>query len=356
MFIRPTTLALILTYRCTASCDHCCFHCSPRVTGTIPFRRALSLIDEAADLGSIVSIVFTGGEAFLLGTRLAELISRARKRGFLTRCVSNGYWAKSESLARERIERLREAGLNELNLSTGPFHAAHVPVERVIHAACAASDAGLITLVTVETFVGSGISPETLLADPRVAERSASGRLIIRRNVWMPNGGCCELEHSPEQQRFRPANRSGCETVLNVIGVTPELQLLACCGLRATLIPELALGNLTRKPLGEVLDSAPDDLLKMWLQVEGPERILEFLADRDSSIQLPTDAVHPCQSCEYLFSNRAVRQLLVEHYLEAEPVVIERFMTSLAVVEVQRKIMRASAGALSNNQGPEVGP
>src|SRR5512144_1940405 len=88
MLIRPHTLSLITTYRCTAACDHCCFGCTPQVptSWAIPFTRMLSLIDEAADLGSIRVVVFTGGECFLLGARLNRLIALASAHDLVTRC------------------------------------------------------------------------------------------------------------------------------------------------------------------------------------------------------------------------------------------------------------------------------
>lgn len=211
----------------------------------MPFQRLKLLIDEAAEIDSLFTVVFTGGEPFLLGKRLVELVARASERGLVTRCVTNGYWARSAAAAHRRVAELRAAGLKELNLSTGPFHARHVPVERVINAACAASDAGLVPFVTVETFEGSTLSPETLHADPRVAERVAAGRLIIGRNVWINNDGTRPVAYSREHLRFGDANKLPCETVLRTIAVTPDMKLLACCGLHAIRIPDLIIGDVS---------------------------------------------------------------------------------------------------------------
>src|SRR5215469_6384658 len=122
MLIRPLTLSLITTHQCTAACDHCCFHCTPRVTKAIPHDRLRSLIGETAELPSIRLVVFTGGECFLLGNVLNELIKRATDRGLMTRCVTNGYWATSRNAAKQRIAEVAAAGLKEINISTGTFH------------------------------------------------------------------------------------------------------------------------------------------------------------------------------------------------------------------------------------------
>lgn len=93
---------------------------------------------------------------------------------------------------------------------------------------------------------------------------------------------------------------------------------------------------------GLMLARAPDDLLKMSLHVEGPERILEFLAERDRSLRLPNRAVHTCETCRYLFGSTRVRSLLRRHYRSVEPRVVERFMTSLALADFQRKTILAA--------------
>lgn len=306
---------------------------------------------------SLSVVVFTGGEPFLLGPRLPALVAEAKSRGFLTRCVTNGFWARTERLATDRVNALKQAGLDEINFSTGDFLAKFVPIERVIKAACAAADAGLTSLITVETFSGSTITPDDLLSDPRISERWNAGRLIVRRNVWIANSGVAPLEHASEHRRFQSGNKSGCETVLNALAVTPELKLFACCGLHATRIPELVLGDVSRHSLPDVLDAAEDDLLKMWLQVEGPERILDFLREKEPSLGFPAMAVHPCESCLFLFRSPLVRDLLLRHYKEVEGKVVERFMAGLALTKLQRRVVASPRRELEAQAGEnEVSP
>lgn len=94
--------------------------------------------------------------------------------------------------------------------------------------------------------------------------------------------------------------------------------------------------------LREVLNVAPDDLLEMWLGVDGPERIVEFLAQYDSSLRFPKSAVHPCETCRWLYASARARTLLVRHYHKVEKQIVERFMHSLALVELERNRLRAS--------------
>src|SRR5262249_4504743 len=139
----PKTLTLLVTYQCTAACSQCCFGCTPEKEGRIPQDRILAYIDQAAQMGSVVNVVFSGGECFLLGNDLVEAVGRASQHGLSTRCVTNGYWATSMFAAERRLRPLVDAGLKELNISTGDFHLEYVPVDRVACGAIAAYQLGL---------------------------------------------------------------------------------------------------------------------------------------------------------------------------------------------------------------------
>ena len=330
MLIRPHTLSLITTHQCTAACDHCCFHCTPKITKAIPRERLVGLIDEAAQLKSIRVVVFTGGECFLLGKVLDELIEQAKCLKLRTRCVTNAYWASSAKAAAKRVQALSRAGLNELNISTGSFHGEYVPIERVIFAATAAAEADISTLVSVEVFEGSNFDVDRILNHPRLNELALKGTLRVQRHVWMNNEGKTPVCHKPEHSRFHPDRLDGCRTALNVIAVTPDQDLIACCGLHLERIPELRLGNIAARSISEVLASAPDDFLKIWIHVAGPERILQFVKDRIPDYELPLNSVHPCETCLHLYSDKRAVELIESSYKEVENKVLPLFLAGLA--------------------------
>ncbi|WP_081613024.1 radical SAM protein [Sinorhizobium medicae] len=241
--LRPKTLSIITTHHCTAACDHCCFHCTPKLTVRIPPDRLEKLIDEATEVPSIKVIAFTGGECFTLPD-LDARIEQAAAYGFKTRCVSNGYWAFNPERAAKRASDFSKAGLFELNLSTGTFHAKYVPIERVAYAARAATDVGVRTLITVEAFEGDGPYADDLRNHPLLNEDIDAGRIFFQRNVWMENGGTSILTHASEYNRFGEGKKCGCKTVIDVVAVTPTLSVVACCGLHLEKIPDLHVGSL----------------------------------------------------------------------------------------------------------------
>lgn len=343
MIIRPQTFTLITTHRCTASCDHCCFSCTPKVPDAIPFERMETLIDEAAELPSMKVVVFSGGECFLLGEKLDRLIRRVRGHGLLTRAVTNGYWAINRDVAERRVARLVEAGLNEINFSTGSMHARDVPIQRIVHGARATTLAGITTIVNAEIFEGNDFPIDEILHHPDLEPLIVEGRLVVNRNVWIPADGQATLTHKPEFSRFN-GRQAGCTTALGVLAVTPRQSLVACCGLHLERIPDLHLGSVADRTVSQILNQTPDDFLKIWIHVEGPERVLEFVKEKLPTYELPTQAVHPCTTCLHLYRDETAKAVLREHYREKVDAIMMTYVAGLAAQTLGRNI-RESADA-----------
>ena len=309
------------------------------MTRAIPVARLHTLIDEAAAISSFRMVGFTGGECFLLGKHLDALVARASGYGLRTRVVSNGYWAVNAAAARRRIETLRAAGLAEVHLSTGMFHARFVPVERVLHAARASAEAGLVTTVWIEECEGSTFDGAFVRGalDDLVRER----RVFVGTQPWIENAegrGEARLEHDPSLSRFLDEKKSGCPSILDVISVTPDQTLVACCGFTMESIPELHLGSVAERTLAEVLDDAPSELLKYWIHVDGPERILEFVQRFEPAYRLPVESPSMCQTCLHLHRDPVAQRVLAEH---ADDIPFEAIMNAFA----ERIAARARARA-----------
>ena len=284
----PSTLTLLVTYQCTAACDQCCFACNPGKRGRIPQDRLLRYIDDAAALGSVVNVVFSGGECFLLGRDLVAAVTRAKSHGLLTRCVTNGYWAVSEKAAVRRLTELVNAGLTEINFSTGDYHQQYVPLERVRRGALTAYELGLGLAIMVERQQQREVTKETLLDDPlfrKVHELDPEG-LKIHENVWIPMDAnrCVAQDAQYYRNASRPQYMKGCDKVLHNMVITPSDDYVVCCGLTMEQIPELHIGNASAEPLATLARRADMDFLTRWINIEGPERIIEFVQEKDPSI------------------------------------------------------------------------
>ncbi|MEF3303410.1 radical SAM protein [Paenibacillus sp. GYB003] len=330
--MQPSILTVLATYKCTAACKECCFECSPQVQGRIPLDRILGYIEEACDtVPTLRLVVFSGGECFLLGKDLDAAVACASRRGKLTRTVTNGYWAHSPEAARKRIGALKEAGLGELNISTGDDHQEFVPFERVVNGAIAGAELGLTTLIVVEGFENSRFTIYDALAHPRLKsfrETHPNGHLLqIMRNIWMPFHQERELRHTDEIYRKpeRIPLLGGCDNVLHNMVVTPDEHLASCCGLTMEHIPEMKLGKLGEHSIAELVSRGLDDFLKRWIWLDGPDAVLWFARQKDPRVPYPEKNVHPCEACAQFYLNPLAREAVRDHWREIADDVLLRY-------------------------------
>ena len=328
----PTHLTILPTYRCTAACEQCCFESNPHIGGRIPIERILDYIDQAArDFPTLKLVVFSGGECFLLREDLDRAIERASSHNLATRCVTNGYWATSERAARLRVGPLYEAGLTELNFSTGDDHQKYVPFDRIVWGATVSATFGIRALIAVEGCREARFTIDKALAHPGLTEflrdSPARDRLSLLNNIWIPFQDSTAI--TQEDEVYRKQDRldrfRGCDNVLENMVITPHEQLASCCGLTFEHIPEMKLGSVRDRGLRALYDLQYNDFIKIWIRVDGPEKIFHFATQKDPRIPFPDGATHPCQTCAGLFLNPRVRRVLQRHYAEKVPDVMFRY-------------------------------
>jgi pyruvate-formate lyase-activating enzyme len=328
----PGTLTLITTYTCTAACRECCFECTPKVEGKLSLDDLLTAIDQGVEqFPSLKMAVFTGGECFLLGRNLDSAIAHASSLGLRTRCVSNGYWARTPDVAAARVKRLGDAGLTELNISTGDEHQEWVPFESVVNGALASAAAGIRTVVVIEGKENAAFTPQEVAANRRIVEflKSHPNRHLLNfiRNVWIPFHEDTGITQPGDVYRRadNPEKLHGCDNILDNLVITPHRKVASCCGLTFEHIPEMKLGTLGQESLRTYYDNQLQDFLKIWLWVEGPENILLFAASKDPQIEYDNMYTHTCQACAVLHLDPRIRNVLRQHYHEKVSEVMFRY-------------------------------
>lgn len=317
--IFPMLLAIMPSYRCTASCEHCCFSCNPNVTHRLSLARILDFMGTAMQYKSISIISFTGGECFLLGQDLNEAITFASRKGRKTRCVTNGYWAKSYAAGRRRLRSLKDAGLNELSLSTGDFHIKHVAFDTVINAIRCSLELDIKTDVAVELSKNRRCSAPDITRHPTIRNLPKDKRnlLHVYESPWMP----MSYDETIDQEESSLLNKKtvryfkGCDSILTTLTLTPSNRIGLCCGLSRHLIPELNV-DCQDGALSDILERAGADFLKIWILVDGPERILAWAGSKDSEIRWENRYAHRCHACLALYNNPRVRTVIKQHYEE----------------------------------------
>lgn len=308
--------------------------------------RIHRLIDEATSIPSIELIGFTGGECFLLGRDLDALVEHAARVGFATRVMTNGYWAVNQRAANERMAGLRACGLDEMVLSTGTFHQRFVRLGNVVAAARAAAAAGVAARIAIEDCDQSTFD-DGLLQD-ELADLVAAGKLSLARHAWIEDGGgrgTTPLSHERLIGEYPGGADGPCAQVLNVISVTPDQDVRACCGFPLEQLPRLRLGSIADRALGDVLDETPDELLKMWLHVGGPAEIAQFVARHLPGYALPASP-SICQSCAVLQRDERAMNVIATHADEILSFLAPRYFTQRpSGPSVQRHTKKENAHA-----------
>jgi len=339
LYIHPRTLTILGTYKCTAMCKNCCFDSNPWLTQRLSLDSILSFIEEGSQYSSVELVAFSGGECFLLGEDLVRAVEFATGKGLRTRCVTNGYWAKSLQHGRRRLQQLRDAGLCELNISTGDYHQQWVSEETVVNAACLGVELKLeSTLIVIELQKDRRVSTKSLLENPHIfalMQNRAESNFSIIESPWMPMDAQ-EIVDQPVERLLTRKNvhkRGGCKSVLSTIVVTPTRQLGLCCGLSRELIPELSI-EWGENSLSELLAEAGREFMKIWLFVDGPERILAWAASKNPQIDWECRYAHHCHACLALFQDPLVRATISENYRERVDDVLMRYSVLLSHQEL----------------------
>lgn len=320
---RRKILSVMPTYRCTAECENCGTMSSPREKARLTLSDMLRAIDEAANEGYRL-VVFTGGEATLVGADLNQAIEYAVSRGLGTRVVSNAHWANSDRSAQKKIRNLAAVGLNEINFSTGDQHIRFVPLENIIRAITAAVSAGLRVAVMVETLAERVITKESITQHPayKTLINSYPGvNVKIHESPWMPLDPS-QIHSYPEGMVVNKTNleyRVGCDSIFSTTTLQADGRLGACCGLGMRLIPELQLGHISTTTIGEADEAAAADFLKRWIRVEGPEQILAWAAEHNPEIHWENMYAHRCQACIRLYQDPLVHEVITQYYEDKIP-------------------------------------
>jgi hypothetical protein len=139
----PFSGGVLLSYKCTSECRHCMYACSPRWAGDwiseedlrkVPIELSDRILPSpfgADRIGVNYGLHFTGGEPFLNFDLLQKAVRIAHDLQIPSTFVeTNGFWCVKDDDAREKLTKLKDAGLHGILVSVNPFILEQVPFER----------------------------------------------------------------------------------------------------------------------------------------------------------------------------------------------------------------------------------
>lgn len=352
--IRHRNLTLMLTYRCNAQCKECGTFSSPHDKNDITLETGINSINWAHECG-LTQVVFTGGEPSLRWDDLVTCVRHAKSLGMSTRIVSNAQWAKTPELAAAGIKELRDAGLDEINYSTGDEHVRFIPLEHVLNAVQAAVNAKMHIALMFELRAKSRVNEDELRADiAKLAPKEEMDKYFtFIRSPWMPLRPD-NIEEYPEglyANKTNVAHRKGCESALSNYVVQGNGKIAACCGLGMRTVAELQVGDARedvqdgKNPLARAVEEAESDLFLYAIHKIGPEKIVAWAAQKDPSIEWENMYAHRCQACMRIYRDPKVKQVIIDHIQELMAEMVYGGM-------VLRRFEALAAEALSGAEQP----
>jgi MoaA/NifB/PqqE/SkfB family radical SAM enzyme len=122
----------------------------------MPFKHAERWLEQLTEHQPLTSLTIHGGEPFLNLELLTAILGKAPVLDIEQRWViTNGFWARSKSIAEENLERVKDAGLSCITFSVDAFHQEYTPLQNVKIGLDAAVHTGFDTVAVDSYIVGS---------------------------------------------------------------------------------------------------------------------------------------------------------------------------------------------------------
>jgi hypothetical protein len=123
---------IIVTYKCTAACLHCCYSSSPQREGAYMSRDMADRIFALLNKTGCHSVHIGGGEPFMnFEGLLAVCESAYENKVAIDYIETNASWFTDDAGVALKLKKLRAAGVDCLLVSLDPFHNEFVPYAKV---------------------------------------------------------------------------------------------------------------------------------------------------------------------------------------------------------------------------------
>jgi len=290
-------LMMAITNKCDKSCRHCCFSSSPQDNRELSVKEMQHDIDEGAQLSledqhHRFEVRFTGGEPFLRFQELHDTIHYAHQKGARQiGCTSNGFWARSQIDAREKIQSLKKAGLSDLRLSCDHFHDYQESIQSLRYVFKAAAENNLHLGIKIVTYNGSLRAADVLNA---LGDITRDIIFSIEEISLLPIGRAQSFPPEMFQKSQGLPNGAWCD-LLKTFFIDAQGNLYPCC---VPGWPKIFyLGNTRKNSLLQMVHQASNNSLFQAMAKDGPLFFIPFL--KKISIDFPEgNYINRCHLCQ----------------------------------------------------------
>jgi len=122
---------IIVNYKCTARCAHCCYNSSPKWDNDYMSEETAIKIFDCLHLKGCRNIHIGGGEPFINPTQLARICKIGKDKGFAISYIeTNASWCLDDVRTEHILNTIIGSGVDCLLISVDPFHNEYIPYDK----------------------------------------------------------------------------------------------------------------------------------------------------------------------------------------------------------------------------------
>lgn len=248
---------------------------------------------------SLESVWTHGGEPFLYFDYLEQIIKAAKKLEIPKKgVITNSFFAKTEKLAKKKLEGLKEAGLTSITFSCDSFHQEFIPIEYVKNALISAVEIGFDSIF-VDTYFIESITVENQFNKITIKNLDKLGEIetVDYHRLTMSVEGCgTELTQYIKSKTNLPSGK--CPVPFWIEGdlENPKTIEIDSEG-NVTLCPGICIGNINNISLTEIVQNydVEKHLILSVVWKEGPIGLLQVA--KKQGFQINQNFVNECHLC-----------------------------------------------------------
>ncbi len=317
-------VGFIYTQACPLSCNFCCHTKEVVGPGKFDPRSLLPILEDFSRHSSVTRFAFSGGDPFLRLEEILTLMDGARRLGVKQpfHMVTSGYWADSQQGTVDTLTRLRDVGMDALDVSYDTEHARFVRPENIYHI----QDACKQLSIRLEVFGNFWHRSETVedLLPKLTSVESVYSHLV------MPVGAA-RIHFRGKRYDIPDDRKYSCgKPKVYDIAIYPDGSVYPCCSGGFNREAKLECGNVFVDSADSVLARAFGNFHARIAKEIGFNRLYERVRTLDHALfnELPRfgDVDSVCEICRDINRNDSLRGRL-EKYLEEmeEEYVLESF-------------------------------
>ena len=109
------------------------------------------------------------------------------------------------------------------------------------------------------------------------------------------------------------------------ICISPDMEYLSCCGFGTLKNKYLNFGKVNANNILQNYAQQFDDLLKVWLYVEGPVKIARFVNKKSGYKLIRYEELHSCEICNIILTSKECKQIIKDNIQHEYPNIMLKY-------------------------------